>query len=65
MFDIPPLPKPADVCAEQREQAVMSYKADLRAKVEALRDRPIATFDGYTGLVALDQVLALIDGAGR
>jgi hypothetical protein len=37
--------------------------ADLRAKVETLRARPIATFDGYTGLVALDQVLALLDGS--
>lgn len=37
------------------------YREWMRAQVEALRARPIATFDGYTGLVALDQVLALLD----
>jgi len=37
---------------------------DIRAQVKALRDRPIASFDGLTGRAAFDQVLALLDGSG-
>lgn len=34
-------------------------RVNLRAQVQALRDRPISSFDGYTGQQALDEVLAL------
>jgi hypothetical protein len=43
--------------------ALDDYRADLRAQVEALRDRQPASFAGYTGRDALNDVLDLIDGA--
>jgi len=58
------------ICADERNAAWQEgylagqadTLADLRAKVEELRARPIASFDGYTGRDALDQVLVLLDG---